>query len=153
MLLQILILELSVNGNNGKMTPEKFLAYFSMFSNSVAFNPTSDKRSGNLYPPGCEDAGHSFVQVVKDIIGAMCEAGIIGTRDHRGNIYKEIKQIIETGIANGRNGAYYTPWAPGNAYPVSPIDFDLLKAKYYTPYGRMCTEKENVPRFWYRWSC
>ena len=129
------------------MTVEKFLSYFSTFSNSVmGGNKIKDGRGKGMYPPGCTN--HKYVQVVRDIIGAMCEAGIIGTRDHRENIYNEIKQIIETGIANGENGAYYKPWAPGNAIPVTPADFNALKKKYYddAPYnGRLCTASEMFP--------
>jgi hypothetical protein len=128
------------------MTIAKFLAYFSTFSNSYSFmgNTTIDGRGRAQYPPGC-DKGYKHVRIVKEILDAMSEAGIIGTRDHRQAIYNEIKQIIETGIENGRNGAYYKPWAPGNPVFVTPSDFDKLYAKYYTPYQRMCTPKEMFP--------
>jgi hypothetical protein len=116
-----------------------------MFSNSVQGGTLPDTRGAGMYPPAC-GPGKLYVDIVKDILGAMCEAGIIGTRDHRPNIYNEIKQIIETGLQNGKNGAYYKPWDKGNIIPVTPFDFDKLKAKYYTPYGRMCTEKEMFPK-------
>jgi hypothetical protein len=124
-----------------QMTIERFLSYFSMYSNSVLNDQTPDLRGKATYPPGC-GPGFQYVQIIRDILGAMCEAGIIGTRDHRENIYNEIKQIIETGIQNGRNGAYYKPWAPGNPMPVTPDDFDKLYNKYYRPNMRMCTPAE-----------
>jgi hypothetical protein len=127
------------------MTVEKFLSYFSMYSNSISDSESADNRGKGMLPPGCSQDGHKYVQIVRDILGAMCEAGIIGTRDHRENIYNEIKQIIETGIANGPSGSYYKPWAPGNPMVVTPNDFIALKEKYYNPYGRMCTPAEMFP--------
>jgi hypothetical protein len=127
------------------MTVEKFLSYFSMFSNSISDNGLPDGRGKGMFPPGCSSDGHKYVQIVRDILGAMCEAGIIGTRDHRENIYNEIKQIIETGMANGPSGAYYLPWEPGYPVPVPPSDFISLKQKYYDAYGRMCTPAEMFP--------
>lgn len=135
-------------GGRARMTVAKFLSYFSQFSNGYRFTGQRelDGRGRAIFPTGCESPGYQFVRIIKDILDAMCEANIIGTRDHRPVIYKEIKQIIETGIENGRNGAYYKPWEPGNPIFVTPSDFDKLKAKYYDAYnGRMCTEIEMFP--------
>ena len=136
-------------GGRARMTVKKFLSYYSQFSNGYRNNIGTqpiDGRGRAIFPTGCETPGYQFVRVIKDILDAMCEANIIGTRDHRPVIYNEIKQIIESGIANGRNGAYYKPWAPGNPIFVTPSDFDKLKSKYYDSYGgKMCTEKEMFP--------
>jgi hypothetical protein len=132
---------------DGRMTIGKFLSYFSTFSNGY-FNKAPipiDDRGRAAYPPGCDEPGYKYVRIVKEIIDAMCEAGIIGTRDHRQNIYNEIKQIIETGLENGSNGAYYKPLENGNPIFVTPDDFNKLKEKYYTPYERMCTPAEMFP--------
>lgn len=135
------------NNINGKMTVAKFLAYFSLFSNGYRNSGSEppDGRGFAQYPPGCDDPGYEYVRIVKDIIDAMCEANIIGTRDHRPVIYSEIKQIIESGLQNGSSNAYYKPWSRGNNIYVTPSDFNKLKEKYYTPYGKMCTEKEMFP--------